>query len=113
MGPSADVGTVYEMGFAHALGKKVFAYTNTAVPFTERTVKVLNLQVTRSDGKLRDAHDMFIEEVDLTDNLMIDGCVNASSRLLVVEEAPADQLFTYFVGFEKCLKAAAQETIKK
>ena len=111
-GPSADVGTVYEMGFAHALGKKVFAYTNTAVLFTQRTVKVLNLQVTRSsDGKLRDAHGMFIEEVNLTDNLMIDGCVNASSRLLVVEEAPADQLFTYFVGFEKCLKAA-QDTIK-
>jgi nucleoside 2-deoxyribosyltransferase len=33
-GPSADVGTVYEMGFAHALGKRVFAYTNVAASFT-------------------------------------------------------------------------------
>ena len=29
-GPSADVGTAYEMGFARALGLPVFAYTNVA-----------------------------------------------------------------------------------
>ncbi len=98
-GPSADVGPVYEMGFAHGLDKKVFAYTQTAVPFTERMVKVLNLQVARCrDGKLRDSNGMFIEELDLTDNLMIDGCVQASSGFLVVEEAPDDQLFTYLGG---------------
>jgi nucleoside 2-deoxyribosyltransferase len=63
-GPSADVGTVYEMGFAHALGKKVFAYTNVAEPFTERTVKALSNQVNRGqDGKLRDSQGMFIEEM--------------------------------------------------
>lgn len=111
-GPSADVGTAYEMGFAHALGKKVFAYTNVAVPFTERTIKALNTEVKRShDGKLRDLHDMFIEEVDLTDNLMIDGCIHASTKWLVIGEAPANQLFTYLGGFEKCLRAA-QEMIK-
>ncbi len=33
-GPSADVGTAYEMGFAHALGKVVFAYTNVSALFT-------------------------------------------------------------------------------
>jgi len=106
-GPSADVGTVYEMGFAHALGKRVFAYTNIALPFTERTVAALNGQVSRSmDGKLRDAQGMFIEEVELTDNLMIDGCIHANSKLLLVEEAPVSQLFTYLGGFEKCLRAA-------
>jgi nucleoside 2-deoxyribosyltransferase len=106
-GPSADVGTAYEIGFAHALGKSVFAYTNVAVAFTERTVKALSAKVTRtSDGKLRDAHGMFIEELDLTDNLMLDGCIHESTKGLVVEQAPADQLFTYLGGFEKCLKDA-------
>ena len=106
-GPSADVGTAYEMGFAHALGKRVFAYTNISVPFTERTVKALEGQVNRSrDGRLRDMQGMFIEEVCLIDNLMLDGCINASSKLLVVGDAPADQLFTYLDGFEKCLMAA-------
>jgi nucleoside 2-deoxyribosyltransferase len=110
-GPSADVGTVYEMGFAHALCKKVFAYTNVAILFTERTIKALCNQVNRSqDGKLRDAQGMFVEENGLIDNLMIDGCINANSKFLIVEEAPADQLFTYLVGFEKCLGAAQQLT---
>jgi nucleoside 2-deoxyribosyltransferase len=111
-GPSADVGTAYETGFAHALGKKVFAYTNVAAPFTERTTKALRGQVKRGDdGKLRDSLGMFIEEMDLTDNLMLDGCIHTSSKWLVVEEAPTDQLFTYLGGFEKCLKHA-QEMIK-
>jgi len=108
-GPSADVGTVYEMGFAHALGKKVFAYTNVATPFTVRTVEALKGQVARDvDGKLRDAFGMFVEEVELVDNLMIDGCIQANTRLLVVEAAPEGQLFTYIGGFEKCLKAAKE-----
>ena len=37
-GPSADAGTVYEVGFARALGRVVFGYTNSAVPFTQRTL---------------------------------------------------------------------------
>jgi len=106
-GPSADVGTAYEMGFAHALGKLVLAYTNIALSFTERTIEALNDQVNRSDdGRLRDPQGMFIEENRLTDNLMIDGCINANSKLLVVEDAPVGQLYTYLGGFEKCLVAA-------
>jgi len=108
-GPSADVGTVYEMGYAHGLGKRVFAYTNMAASFTERTVKALNGGVKRGvDGRLRDAQGMFIEENNLVDNLMIDGCINANSTCLVVEEAPEGQLFTYLGGFEKCLIAAKE-----
>jgi nucleoside 2-deoxyribosyltransferase len=106
-GPSAEVGTVYEMGFAHALGKKVLAYTNVAEPFTQRTVETLKDQVKRDDdGKLRDSHGMFVEEVELVDNLMVDGCIHANSGLLVVASAPVGKLFTFLGGFEECLKAA-------
>jgi nucleoside 2-deoxyribosyltransferase len=106
-GPSADVGTAYEVGFAHALCKKVFAYTNITERFTERTSKALNSEVARGkDGKLRDSRSMLIEEMELTDNLMLDGCVHASSNCLVVEQAPAEQMFTFLGGFEKCLRIA-------
>ena len=112
-GPSADVGTVYELGYAHGLGKLVFAYSNSAELFTDRTIKALGGNVNRSvDGKLRDTEGMFIEENDLVDNLMIDGCLNANIKTLVVEAAPIGQLFTYLGGFEKCL-AAAQKMVKK
>ena len=91
------------MGWA----KKSIAYTNTKELFTERTVKALNGEVTRkSDGQLRDKQGMFIEENGLVDNLMIDGCINANSKLLVIEEAPEGEKFTFLVGFEKCLIAA-------
>jgi nucleoside 2-deoxyribosyltransferase len=103
-GPSADVGTVFEVGFAQGLGKKVYAYTNVAAPFTQRTIEALEGQVNRgADGRLRDRLGMFIEEVELTDNLMIDGCIQANSQLLVVEEAPEGELFTYLGGFERLL----------
>lgn len=106
-GPSVDVGTAYEMGVAHALGKKVLAYTNVKSRFTERTIKALNGKVKRSvDGKIRDSQGMFIEENQLTDNLMIDGCIHINSGVVVVEEAPADQVFTYLAGFEKCVREA-------
>jgi nucleoside 2-deoxyribosyltransferase len=106
-GPSADVGTVYEMGFAHALGKKVLAYTNCTEPFTQRTVKALDSKLMRdADGKLRDEQGMFVEEVELVDNLMVDGCIHANSGLLIVAEAPVGELFTFLGGFEKCLQAA-------
>jgi nucleoside 2-deoxyribosyltransferase len=106
-GPSADVGTVFEVGYAHGLGKKVFAYTNTAKDFTQRTTRALNHKVNRaSDGKLRDSQGMFIEENGLMDNLMLDGCVHVSTGGLVVEETPKDQLFTWLEGFEKCLQRA-------
>ena len=109
-GPSADVGTAFEVGFAHALGKKVLAYTNVSEPFRERTVKALNEEVSREfDGRLRDSLGMFIEENDLVDNLMIDGCIHANSGLLVVEEAPLNQRFTFLGGFEKCLVAAQKK----
>ena len=108
-GPSADVGTAYEMGFARALGKIIFAYSNTAMPFTERTVKSLDSQVSRStDGKLRDINGMSIEEFGLIDNLMIEGCVNGSFNKLVIENAPANEQFTYLDGFEKCLRLAKE-----
>ena len=35
--PSMDVGTAFELGFARALGQPVFAYTNDARGFKERT----------------------------------------------------------------------------
>jgi nucleoside 2-deoxyribosyltransferase len=112
-GPSADVGTVYEMGFAHGLGKKVLAYTNDPEPFTQRTLKALDGKVSRElDGRLRDRLGMFIEENALVDNLMIDGCINANSKLLVVEKAPARERFTFLGGFEKCVIAASKMTTR-
>jgi nucleoside 2-deoxyribosyltransferase len=60
-GPSADSGTVWEVGYAHALGKKVFGYSNVGASFAART----HAFVGGGDG-------MEVEDFGLaSDNLMI------------------------------------------
>jgi nucleoside 2-deoxyribosyltransferase len=74
-GPSADVGTAYEMGFARALGLPVFAYSNVAGSLLERT---RGAQVReRVGGGFEDADRMLIEDFDCADNLMLVGAVEA------------------------------------
>lgn len=62
-GPSADVGTAVEVGWAAARGKLVFAYDTRA-----RTYDYKNRLMAADDGKQ-------IENFGLTDNLMLHGCL--------------------------------------
>src|ERR1700751_1202593 len=41
-GPSADVGSAYEMGFMRALGRPIFAYTNDVRTFRDRVAAFCN-----------------------------------------------------------------------
>ena len=40
-GPSADAGTVYEIGFARGIGLKVFGYATVTAPFLDRTLAAI------------------------------------------------------------------------
>ena len=105
-GPSADVGTAYEMGFAAGLGKVVCAYTNVAAPFAERTAAYFGGRVTRdAAGRLRDPEDLAVEDWGLVDNLMLESCVAQSGGRLLVRAVAAAELFTDVRGFEECLAA--------
>ena len=108
-GPSADVGTAYEMGFARALGKPVFAYTNVAGHLVDRTRQALGVDaIKRPSGQFEDAFHMVIEDFDGVDNLMLVGAVEASGAPIIVEAAPDDdRRFTDLSAFEKCLKLAS------
>jgi nucleoside 2-deoxyribosyltransferase len=108
-GPSADVGTAYEIGFARALGLPVYAYSNVAGSLLERTRGALGEPVKeRAGGGLEDADGMQIEDFDCVDNLMLDGAVEASGTKIVVNAVPADRRFVDLAGFETCLKLAAR-----
>jgi nucleoside 2-deoxyribosyltransferase len=109
-GPSADVGTAYEIGFARALGLPVYAYSNVAGSLLERTHDHLGAQVRqRAAGGLEDADGMLLEDFDCVDNLMLDGAVEASGTRIVVNVVPADRRFIDLAGFEACLKLAAEQ----
>ena len=52
MDPSADVGTVLELGVMAALGKPVFAYTHAAENLIERLRASPGLTLDDGDGAL-------------------------------------------------------------
>jgi len=117
-GPSADVGTVFEIGFARGLGKYVFAYTNDDRRFAKRTQDwIAAIDYPNADEnqvKLieKDSNGMSIEDFGLVDNLMIDCSVisiTTPGSLLgsaehVVKNIPISERFTSLLVFEKCLE---------
>ena len=109
-GPSADPGTVYELGYMRALGRPVFGWSNAAQPFTERTRAFLGAAATRAaDGAWRDGEDMLVEAFGLADNLMIDAAIIGSGGdLFTAPVAPAAR-WTDLAAFERCIAAAARK----
>ncbi|MBB6255270.1 nucleoside 2-deoxyribosyltransferase [Nitrospirillum iridis] len=69
-GPSVDDGTAYEMGFATALGRPVFAYTETPASLLDRTRAHFPLR-RDDDGDWRDPEDRMVEDFGLGANLML------------------------------------------
>lgn len=87
-GPSCDAGTAFEIGYMRALNRPVFAYSNVATPFTERST----------------GHDEYaVERFDMTDNLMLDGAVVDSGSRPVAEQA--DDPFTDLSVFRRCAES--------
>ncbi len=86
-GPSADVGTAFEVGYLHGRGKRVFGYSNDPRDYARRV---------RPDGLL-------LEEFGLCDNLMIEGPIASVVR---AESKPDDPLRS-LASFEDCVRRAA------
>jgi len=106
-GPSADVGTVYEVGFARALGLRLFGYATVATEFLDRTIAHLDGGAARAaDGSWWDADGMQIEQFGLFDNLMIEGGIHGSGGLLL--RADPDRRWHDLGVFEQCVQAAAE-----
>jgi nucleoside 2-deoxyribosyltransferase len=89
-GPSADVGTVWEAGFAHGLGKKVVGYSNVAAPFADRARTFV---AAAPDG-------LDVEDFGLpSDNLMIHfGLAN-----FLADDVMAEARWTDLTSFDRAL----------
>ena len=108
-GPSTDVGTAYEVGYMRALGRPIFAYSNTAVRFPERVTAFFDGEITpRADGRPADPNGMEVESFDLTDNLMIDGGIIASGGFIVTGETTEAERYTCLAAFKACVENAAR-----
>jgi nucleoside 2-deoxyribosyltransferase len=107
-GPSADVGSAYEMGFMRALGRPIYAFTNDARPFFDRVAAFCGGVVrARPGGEPEDSDGMAIELFELHDNLMLAGGVIASGGCVFAEAVPHAERYTSLVAFEHCVARAA------
>ena len=66
-GPSADVGTVWEIGYAFSQGKKIFAYSSAISHYLTR----VSPRPTVEGESWIDEEGMLVENFGLFDNLMI------------------------------------------
>ncbi|PLX68787.1 MAG: nucleoside 2-deoxyribosyltransferase [Denitrovibrio sp.] len=74
-GPEPDSGTVWEVGFAQALGKVVIGYCSDVRSLKQKTIETLNLDSTA----VQDAEGFEIEDFGLTHNLMFADIVTCNS----------------------------------
>lgn len=103
-GPSADAGTVFELGFARACGMVVCGWSNEAAPFAARS------RAFAGTGGARDREGLQIEDFgDLADNLMIDAAIAASGGVLVRHAAALGARWTDLSAFEACCAALSAQ----
>ena len=98
-GPSADDGTVFELGFMRALGRPVYGWSNDPTPFAHRTRTFAGV----TGG--HDADGMQIEDFGLADNLMIEGAIHASGGTLTQAASAHAERWTDLAAFAACIAA--------
>ena len=105
-GPGADAGTVYELGFARALGLLLCGYATTSALLVPRTLAALGLAAEPgADGFWRDGDGLQVEQFGLFDNLMIEGGITESGGVLITGDAGRWSDLTLF---ERCVAATAE-----
>ncbi|HEV2866721.1 MAG TPA: nucleoside 2-deoxyribosyltransferase [Allosphingosinicella sp.] len=102
-GPSADAGTVFELGYFAARGKPIYAYSSDVRPFAARTREHLGLP----SGASADEAGSTIEDFDMADNLMLAGAVKAAGGAWVCRPAPPGGEIAALDAFRACLATLA------
>jgi nucleoside 2-deoxyribosyltransferase len=101
-GPSADAGTLVEVGWFLGRGRPVFGYSNAAELFSERSRRQVEAVPDPMPG-------LSVEGFGLPDNLMIPGAVLAGGGLpMVLPPDGQDRPFDALDVFERCVEAAAR-----
>ncbi len=98
-GPGADPGTVYEVGFARALGRPVFGYACAAGDYASR------VRVMPGAAAKRDADGLTIEDFGLFENLMISCGIEAGGGFILAEAVA--EPWADLAVFERCASRAA------
>lgn len=100
-GVSADVGTVFEIGYMYAQQKPVFGYGSDGLTYLER---VLRADLGTSSEAPIDRQGMHIEDFDLTDNLML----VCAARRCGLDIVNCQGEWSDLSAFRECVRLAAE-----
>jgi nucleoside 2-deoxyribosyltransferase len=110
-GPSADAGTVYELGYMAGQGKVCLGYSNDPALYADRVARITRLE-KQSNGRLIDSSGLFVENFGQIDNLMIVHSLDVHGYPIVApQRAPAD-IWHDLSSFEACLRLLAEDRIE-
>ncbi len=106
-GPSADVGTVFELGYMFAQEKRLFGYTSDKSAYWERLATI-----DREKEQMRDADGLSIEPFGLIDNLVVVRSIIDSGGF--IEKGPEQlkrkvDVLPAFKAFRICLEKLKQQ----
>jgi len=107
-GPSADVGTIFELGLMTGMGKPCFGYSNDSRDFLDRVTEFQTLLQGVATNPYAPESDMSIENFGNADNLMIDGALFEGGFQMVRQSRSGDETYRSLDGFEQCLKFIKQ-----
>jgi nucleoside 2-deoxyribosyltransferase len=110
-GPSADAGTVYELGYMAGRGKLCLGYSNDPAPYRDRVSRIRD--VTASDGRLVDPEGLSVEDFGWPDNLMMIHALDLHGCPLVTPRQPPADIWHDLAAFERCVGLAADRAKDK
>jgi nucleoside 2-deoxyribosyltransferase len=105
-GPSADVGTIYELGYMAGCGKLCLGYSNDPASYVDRIRQFT--KVSSADGRLVDGLGLTVENFGLSDNLMIVHALDLYGCSLVTPRLRPPDLWHDLTAFETCVRMAAE-----
>ena len=111
-GPSADVGTVFELGYGFAKGLPVFGYSNDPRDFIDKIEVSVGPFRPGQHGQKYDRNGHAVEDMGLADNLMIDETLEGFGGVFRPNGGEPRGL-SDLVQFERCLAHAAEHMTRQ
>jgi nucleoside 2-deoxyribosyltransferase len=111
-GPSADAGTVYELGYMAGRGKLCLAYSNDPAPYRERVALLCDVKPA-PDGRLTDPEGLTVEDFGWPDNLMMIHALDLHGCPLVTPRLKPADIWHDLASFEACVRLAADRATRK
>ncbi|MHB8883977.1 MAG: nucleoside 2-deoxyribosyltransferase [Methylovirgula sp.] len=108
-GPSADAGTVFELGLLTGFGKPAFGYTHESTSLRERLQSQDDAVFDPATRRWFDRAGMLVEDFGNSDNLMIAACLAEQGEDHLIRSSDMSGLaHDEFAGFVACLERAGR-----